>query len=548
MASSSIADTKKQIFMILTKKHSLKLKTEAIKYLESVVSSLPREELADALNYIAVSYIKQQDSGQQLVDQPTLAAVVESMFRKASLTNALESAAAAPDTSSAGTIDELSAYLEVVDAFAVPKWRYRSDGRMFVRCTEAPKLLAPAREKAAAYRDRFELVRERMLRNEAFRSSSFARRDDYLEIMPVKNLQGHKPGTYLLFGMLTQIVEGKYHLEDPDALIELELPADPTKNIARGTGLFTLNCLVLVEGVYTDDRTFRVRTLGMPLPEPRAKSVAASGVDVDFFGAGLKGDDLVIVEHVERSMDDAMFVIVSDVFLDQPRLRKLFAGFSDEGVVRPLAFVLIGSFVSTPYIFDGASAAAYKDCWNGLADLLSDYRDLAQTSHFIFVPGPNDPWNANILPRPGLSRFFTERLRNRCPRAVFASNPCRIKYCTQEIIVFREDLANRMRRNAIVAHLPEVPVEQHLVATILDQAHLSPLPISVRPTYWAYDHAMRVFPQPHLLVLADRYDAYAVDYEGCKAVNPGSFPNQEYGFMVYWPATRTCESSIVPAE
>ncbi|TPX59514.1 DNA-directed DNA polymerase [Powellomyces hirtus] len=558
--------TKQQIYKILTKKYGLTLKTEALKYLETCVSDHSPAELVDTLNYIATSYIQQQDGGHRLVDRASLERVVESINRKAAIHKSLEDTGSVIPTnhSSHGgmaggsdadldvniNIENIAAYMHVIDAFDVPRWKFRSDGKSFVEVAQSGHLLAGASQKAAGYRDRYDLIKERILRNEAFRASSFARKDDYLEIMPIKNLQGHKPGSYLLFGMLTQITEGKYHLEDPDALIELELDG----KIEKGMGLFTLNCFVLVEGLYTEERTFKVRTLGMPLPEPRAKSIAAFGHNVNFFGAPSTGDEQVILEKIESSMTDVMFVIVSDVWLDQPRvvmkLRQLFDGFSSEAAIRPLAFIFIGSFISTPYIFDGASAAAYRDCWNTLADLLSDFHDLAQNCHFIFIPGPNDPWNANILPRPGLPTFFTDRMRAKLAHAHFMSNPCRIKYCTQEIVVFREDLTNRMRRNCIVSPADSedvVPIEKHLVATIVDQAHLCPLPITVRPTYWAYDHALRIYPQPHLLVLADRYESYVVEYEGCQCVNPGAFPNAEFGFMVYWPATRVCETSKIGA-
>lgn len=32
--------------------------------------------------------------------------------------------------------------------------------------------------------------------------------------------------------------------------------------------------------------------------------------------------------------------------------------------------------------------------------------------------------------------------------------------------------------------------------TVLDQCHLSPLPLSVRPTLWDYDHTLRLYPMP----------------------------------------------------
>lgn len=79
--------------------------------------------------------------------------------------------------------------------------------------------------------------------------------------------------------MLTQIVEGKVHLEDPDAFIELLFEA----GINQGPGIFTRNCFVLVQGTYTDDATFVVHTMGMPLPESRLNSLKALSDGVDFF-------------------------------------------------------------------------------------------------------------------------------------------------------------------------------------------------------------------------------------------------------------------------
>lgn len=35
-----------------------------------------------------------------------------------------------------------------------------------------------------------------------------------------------------------------------------------------------------------------------------------------------------------------------------------------------------------------------------------------------------------------------------------------------------------------------------LAQTLLDQAHLAPLPLTVRPILWGYDHALRLYPMP----------------------------------------------------
>jgi hypothetical protein len=86
-----------------------------------------------------------------------------------------------------------------------------------------------------------------------------------------------------------------------------------------------------------------------------------------------------------------------------------------------------------------------------------------------------------------------------------------------------------------------------LVKTVFDQAHLSPLPLISSPIYWAYDHALRLFPLPDVCVLADRTDQYEWEYEGCLAVNPGPFA-ADLAFVVYQPATRTTQYSRVPPE
>jgi DNA polymerase epsilon subunit 2 len=58
-------------------------------------------------------------------------------------------------------------------------------------------------------------------------------------------------------------------------------------------------------------------------------------------------------------------------------------------------------------------------------------------SQFVFVPGPNDPGLGHILPQTALPSYFTGELQAVLPSAVFATNPCRIRYYTREIVVFR---------------------------------------------------------------------------------------------------------------
>lgn len=205
--------------------------------------------------------------------------------------------------------------------------------------------------------------------------------------------------------------------------------------------------------------------------------------------------------------------------------------------------------------------------FNALTDLILSFPLLHQ-SHFVFVPGPLDPWSSSTLPRPALPGTITARLLQRIPKARFVSNPCRLRYFGQEIVIYREDLMGRMLRNLVGVKgeedgadmkryvsgrgLPrprEYWLIKQLVQTILDQAHLSPLPQNIRPTLWEYDHALRLYPMPTAVVLADKYERYELTYEGCHVFNPGRFVSAgsggEFEWSVYYPATGRSERSAL---
>ena len=76
--------------------------------------------------------------------------------------------------------------------------------------------------------------------------------------------------------------------------------------------------------------------------------------------------------------------------------------------------------------------------------------DVQEESRFVLVPGPGDAGPGSILPQPPLPRSLTTALRARVPGIVLASNPCRLRYCSQEIVIFRQDLLKTMRRHCLL--------------------------------------------------------------------------------------------------
>lgn len=54
-----------------------------------------------------------------------------------------------------------------------------------------------------------------------------------------------------------------------------------------------------------------------------------------------------------------------------------------------------------------------------------------------------------MLPQSPLPPLMVRELVRRVPNITFGSNPCRIRYFTQEIVLFRDDVMSRMMRNAV---------------------------------------------------------------------------------------------------
>ena len=103
----------------------------------------------------------------------------------------------------------------------------------------------------------------------------------------------------------------------------------------------------------------------------------------------------------------------------------------------PSMFVLMGNFRSRAASTSGGDLAALRDDFAALANLIDGYPRIKAAARFVFVPGPSDPGPGPVLPQPPLPAALTKELARLVPGSVFATNPCRIRYYTQEIIVFR---------------------------------------------------------------------------------------------------------------
>lgn len=81
----------------------------------------------------------------------------------------------------------------------------------------------------------------------------------------------------------------------------------------------------------------------------------------------------------------------------------------------------------------------------------------------------------------------------------------------------------------------DLHIARKLVKTILDQGYLSPFPLSDRPVFWDHAGALQLYPLPTALVLMDpEAPPFAVTYEGCHVMNPGSLTPQGRRGVAQW--------------
>ncbi|CAK1547746.1 unnamed protein product [Leptosia nina] len=443
-------------------------------------------------------------------------------------------------------LEETETALNVIDAFNVPKISYDNERNKFSKDNSSDHLYADPKWKAQFLIDRYTLIWQRTVRNKLFAKDTLPsmESENRFQLRKVEVLlsTSSKVSDVIVLGLLTQLTEGKYYLEDPTGSVLLDMT-----QTRYHSGLFTENSFVLAEGYY-EDKTLHVMGLVLPPSESRAMSLPYFG-NLNTFGGKskslLKNSQNLL--KIEQDNEDGMIIFLSDVWFDNlkviSKLKTLFAGYEE---FPPIAIVFMGEFLSCPYGYEHSTQL--NAALITLADMIMPFTKLREACKFIFVPGRSDPAAANILPRPAIPNTITKEIRDKLGDSViFTTNPCRIQYCTQEIVVLRQDLVTKMCRNAI--HFPDSgDIPDHLTKTLLSQCTLSPLSLGVQPVFWKHADALSLYPMPDLIVVADSFPPYTRSYLQCQVVNPGSFPRTEYSFKVYVPASRSIEDSQIPNE
>ncbi|RMB98500.1 hypothetical protein DUI87_24714 [Hirundo rustica rustica] len=411
----------------------LLLRPDALKYLTEAFQSTSEGELDDIIENV-IDAVEKQSLSSNMIEQPVVEAAVQECSRS-------------PD-------EAIENVFNIIGAFDIPRYIYNSERKKFLPLSmtdlPGPSLFGTPRDKAELFRERYSILQQRTHRHELFTPSPVAAHPDDSK---------SKFQNPVLCGALSCMGKGTWRF---DLILIGSFAFDPQlKTVETLLGNTAKVGEVIVLGMITQLKEFLRQ-------QPEAVKASAK------------------LKQLEEENEDAMFVFVSDVWLDQAE------------VLEKLRIMFSGSL-------------------KALADIICEHPSIHKSSRFVFVPGPEDPGPGSILPR--------------------------IQYCTQEIIIFREDLVNKMCRNCVRFPSSNMDIPNHFVKTILSQGHLSPLPLYVSPVFWAYDYSLRVYPVPDVLVTADKHDPFTVTNTDCLCINPGSFPRSGFSFKVFYPSNKTVEDS-----
>lgn len=336
----------------------------------------------------------------------------------------------------------------------------------------------------------------------------------------------------MLLGLLSILPTGTLSICDLTGTISLDL--SHAVAIPEDSAWFTPGMIVLVDGVYEEEEEstgkglggnngvggiiggrFQGFFIGQPPCEKRKATLGVSGPDdhtigggfgwIDFLGVGseravgsrmrkleqriLRQQRLAQLSSSAEPDADApscaRVVLIGELNLDQPRalqaLHKILATYAAEPEgSTPMSFVLMGNFAQHAVMAGGGASGGsveYKEYFDALASVLSDFPTLLQSSTFVFVPGDNDGWASSFgggaavpLPRKPVPDIFTSRVRRAFAtanaevggggaeaggkgtgEAIWTSNPARLSVFgpAHEIVVFRDDMSARLRRTAV---------------------------------------------------------------------------------------------------
>ena len=237
----------------------------------------------------------------------------------------------------------------------------------------------------------------------------------------------------------------------------------------------------------------------------------------------------------QKILKNQFFLVLSNVNLADNEVLKsikiLVNSYSKPNIALPFMIVFMGNFFKEQSL---NNFKQFSSSFDQLEKILLENKKLIDNTYFVFVPGPDDFSLFNGFPKYPFVPSLIEKMKEKIPNIINATNPCRFSIFGKEIVIFRDDLNKKLSRNTIndtenannnnamiVNNQSELFVE-----TILRQGNLAPLPLSISPRIWHLAHKMLISPLPDILILGDITEKFRKYYDYNK-INQSQNNNNE---------------------
>ncbi|KAL0221565.1 hypothetical protein RCL1_001419 [Eukaryota sp. TZLM3-RCL] len=369
---------------------------------------------------------------------------------------------------------------------------------------------------------------------------------------PIKLASVEKKGGQVVktVGMLILTADATWQLEDPEKSVQLVIPEQVREREVHG--FLSDGCWVIATGLYDiKDRVFVVSELQLPPVVPRLKLLSDVSVVTrrSLFGfSSATEEEIVNKSKGSSELSEMSLLVFIDVNLDVAGcVDKLIAALQrlNEAIVagshrHPFAIVLMGNFLKN---YDSPFATGNFDVLSALMvsffNQISVFSELFSKTKIVLIPGPKDVYIPESLPRLALPLNLQSAVKSTPvigQQVIFLGSPGRLQLLDREIVFHRDDISTHLSRTTSVRPNQSLFVPSHLARTILSQGHLCPCPTIKRPINWKFDHELRLFPLPSILVLGDLYcGSMNEEIEGTRVVNSDGSFSKDSAFLTINP-------------
>ena len=230
-------------------------------------------------------------------------------------------------------------------------------------------------------------------------------------------------------------------------------------------------------------------------------------------------------------LKNQFFLILSNVNLADNEvlksIRELVNSYSKPDIAIPFMIIFMGNFFKEQSF---SNFKLFSSSFEQLEKLLLENKKLVDNTYFVFVPGPEDLSLFNGFPKYPFIPSIIEKMKEKIPNIINASNPCRFSMFGKEIVICRDDLHKKLSRNSIndienTNNTEDNNQSEFFVETVLRQGNLSPLPLNISPRIWHLAHKMLILPLPDILILGDITEKFRKYYSYKNIVNQGQNNN-----------------------